>query len=419
MAKRQISVGSTSEVWEIFLQDSGSAVGAGKTGILYNAAGLSCYYKRNKGSASVSVTLADIPTLGTFVSGGFKQVDGTNMPGVYEFHPPDAALASGAQSVTFFFQGASGMAVLPLEVELVAVNLQDGVRFGLTALPNVASGSAGAIPTTGTGANQINVSGGRADADAKYWNGTAVATPDTAGYPKITIKSGTGTGEISLASGRANADVVYWNAAAVATPDTAGYPKVTLKVGTGTGEISLASGRANADVVYWNAAAVATPDAAGYPKVTHKVGTGTGEVDLVSGQVKASLEKILGTALTEGAAGRLTAAFKQFFDLATPTSTMNLITAVTTVTNLTNAATSGDLTATMKASLLTTALTESYAADGSTPTLAQFLYMIWSMLAEKSISTTTLTCKKLDGTTNAMTFTLSDATNPVSITRAT
>ncbi len=33
------------------------------------------------------------------------------------------------------------------------------------------------------------------------WNGTNVATPDTAGYPKITVKSGTGTGEVSLSSG--------------------------------------------------------------------------------------------------------------------------------------------------------------------------------------------------------------------------
>lgn len=38
-------------------------------------------------------------------------------------------------------------------------------------------------------------------ADVRDWIGTAVATPDTAGYPKATIKSGTGTGEISLTSG--------------------------------------------------------------------------------------------------------------------------------------------------------------------------------------------------------------------------
>lgn len=40
------------------------------------------------------------------------------------------------------------------------------------------------------------------DVSVTQWSGTNVATPDTAGYPKVTIKSGTGTGEISLSSGR-------------------------------------------------------------------------------------------------------------------------------------------------------------------------------------------------------------------------
>ncbi len=35
------------------------------------------------------------------------------------------------------------------------------------------------------------------------WNGTAVATPATAGYPAVTVKSGTGTGEVSLSGGKA------------------------------------------------------------------------------------------------------------------------------------------------------------------------------------------------------------------------
>jgi hypothetical protein len=39
------------------------------------------------------------------------------------------------------------------------------------------------------------------DASVTQWLGTAVATPDTAGYPKITIKTGTGTGELSITSG--------------------------------------------------------------------------------------------------------------------------------------------------------------------------------------------------------------------------
>lgn len=38
-------------------------------------------------------------------------------------------------------------------------------------------------------------------ASVTYWSGSAVASPDTAGYPKVTLKSGTGTGEVSLSSG--------------------------------------------------------------------------------------------------------------------------------------------------------------------------------------------------------------------------
>ena len=69
--------------------------------------------------------------------------------------------------------------------------------------------------------------------------------------------------------------------------------------------------------------------------------------------------------------------------------------------------------------IFTRQMTEAYAADGVAPTLAQMQYMLWSALAEFSIATTTITCKKLDGSTTSMTFTLDDATNPTSRTRAT
>lgn len=62
---------------------------------------------------------------------------------------------------------------------------------------------------------------------------------------------------------------------------------------------------------------------------------------------------------------------------------------------------------------------ESYASDGSVPTLSQILYMLWSAIGDFSISGTTITCKKLDGSTTAMTFTLDDGTSPTRRTRAT
>lgn len=63
---------------------------------------------------------------------------------------------------------------------------------------------------------------GDIDVDTTAWNGTAVASPDTAGYPKITIKSGTGTGELNLSSGN------------VALTSTANTAIVTELMGTTT-----------------------------------------------------------------------------------------------------------------------------------------------------------------------------------------
>lgn len=68
-------------------------------------------------------------------------------------------------------------------------------------------------------------------------------------------------------------------------------------------------------------------------------------------------------------------------------------------------------------SLFTTAGTESYAADGSPPTPYQFLCMIWAILAEQNYSGSTLTVKKLDGSTTAMTMTLNAATGATAVTR--
>lgn len=71
------------------------------------------------------------------------------------------------------------------------------------------------------------------------------------------------------------------------------------------------------------------------------------------------------------------------------------------------------------ATILTTAMTEAYATDGSAPTIAQALCLLISALTEFSISGTTITAKKLDGSTTSSTYTLDDATNPTSRTRTT
>ena len=117
MAKFDIPAGTTSNIWLVFGLDSTASDGSGKTGLSHSTSGLTIFYKRNTASADVSVTPAAITTLGTYASGGFREVDATGMPGVYEFHPPDAALAAGAQSAAFLIL-APGMAPLPFEIQI-------------------------------------------------------------------------------------------------------------------------------------------------------------------------------------------------------------------------------------------------------------------------------------------------------------
>ena len=86
---------------------------------------------------------------------------------------------------------------------------------------------------------------------------------------------------------------------------------------------------------------------------------------------------------------------------------------------ITAAKVAADVGAEIAAAVLTTAMTESYNADGSPPTLAQALFVTMQRLTEFAIAGTTITVKKLDGTTTAYTLTLDDDTSPTSSTRAT
>ncbi len=68
--------------------------------------------------------------------------------------------------------------------------------------------------------------------------------------------------------------------------------------------------------------------------------------------------------------------------------------------------------------IMTTQMTESYAADGVSPTPAQALFIIQANLSEFSFSGTTQTVNQLDGSTQAATYTLNSSALPTSKTRA-
>src|SRR3954468_3805617 len=123
-------VGATSQILQVFIADSSSTTGAGLTGLVFNTASLTAYYHRDTDTTATAITLVTM-TVGTFTSSGFKEIDATNMPGWYQFCPPDAAIAASAKSCGFHLKGATNMAPLPLEVQLVAYDPDDTVRLGL------------------------------------------------------------------------------------------------------------------------------------------------------------------------------------------------------------------------------------------------------------------------------------------------
>lgn len=113
-------------------------------------------------------------------------------------------------------------------------------------------------------------------ADVTKWNGTAVASPATAGYPAVTIKSGTGTGELNLSSGEvalsstsraAVADDVWDEAlSGHTTADTAG--KALTDAGSASGNVTQIGGSTTAVTNL-----KADYDGTGYAKPNSTVGT--------------------------------------------------------------------------------------------------------------------------------------------------
>lgn len=95
---------------------------------------------------------------------------------------------------------------------------------------------------------------------------------------------------------------------------------------SGRGQVIDANGLADATVVKFgpsgSGTAVTARDIGA--SVLLSAGTGTGQLDFTSGIVKADLTQILATTLTE-TAGLLAGGFKKFFNVATPTGTLNSI----------------------------------------------------------------------------------------------
>lgn len=209
---QMITKGATSQTVYVEVLDSTSTTGGRKTGLAYNTASLTAYYVRSGGSAT-AITLATLAAANSaWSSGGFKEVDSTNMPGIYRLDLPDAAVASGADSVLVTLKGATGMVQVSLLIPLIAANLQDSVRAGLTALPNAAAEASGGLYTRGSGAGQIKQpANGQIDANVVKVEGTDAtdyfATLDDATLAAIAALNNLSQANIRTALGMSSANL--------------------------------------------------------------------------------------------------------------------------------------------------------------------------------------------------------------------
>lgn len=229
MAKLSIVAGATSQSVNIFVQDSSSTAGAGLSGLAFNTSSLIAYYTfAGANATATAITLATLAAVNSaFSSGGFKEIDATNMKGLYRLDLPNAALATAhGRVVTVQLGGATNMAPVVLEIELTGIDNQDGVRAGMTALPNAAANAAGGLPVSTAGGldlDEMNVDieaiqtstagltftgAGKVDASVRDWVGDTIPARNVTGVPKV--------------------DVVDWLGTAV-TAATAGIPDTNVK----------------------------------------------------------------------------------------------------------------------------------------------------------------------------------------------
>src|SRR3990172_2891935 len=478
-------VGTASEILNIFVQNATVTTGAGLAGII--ASSVSATWCRNDQAAASTVTMTSAASLGTFSSGGWKEVHTSFAIGWYQFGVPNGIFVSGRSALLHMY-GAPSMAPLPIEIELTKTDNQ--TYFSSQSLSSNALVNVNLV----LGSTPITSAAGRFGVNVQQLMGSAPVTSG-AGIQTVNLRDIHGAAAITTAAGIPSTDnrSIHGSATITSSPgiqtinlrDIYGSAVVTSGAGIqtinardvhGSALVTTAAGvvataldwgrtlNANSTQAFSSISFSSVPATVAGVNVTSIMGTspvtsaagiqtvnlrdvhGSATVTTAAGVIATALDwgrtenanstvafssvsfssvpatvagvnvtSVAGTAVVTSAAGVVATDF----DLArilNATSTVSLSgLTVSTVLSPVNASTVGDKTGYRLDATGSAALTEGYAALGATGTLAQLLYEIRALLAEKSISGTTLTAKRLDGSTTAETFTLDDATSPSSI----
>lgn len=176
---------------------------------------------------------------------------------------------------------------------------------------------------------------------AKYLAGTALTGRDIGA--SVLLSTGTGTGQIDFTSGVVKVNVTQLLGTAWLTPGTAGTPDVNVKLWNGLTTVAL-------PLVSTTAGRTLDVSATGEAGLDWaNIGSPTTTVALTGTTIATTQKVDIETIKTNPVVNAGTVTFPTTATLASTTNITGGT--ITTVTNLTNAATSGDLTSTMKTSV--------------------------------------------------------------------
>ena len=324
-------------------------------------AGFTVYRSRNGGAAAAMTT----PTI--------NETDSTNMPGVYELLlDEDMTIDSGNDSEEMAFHiTVAGMAPVTRTIELYRPKITIGNTLGVAADGDISGNVDGSVNSVAT----------QVDADVTAISGDTTAANnlesdyDGTGYNKSTSTIGTCT---------ANTDMRGTDNSLLASSAPANFGDLAITVTTG--QVTVGTNN----------------DKTGYTVSTNNDKTGY-SVDTVNDKTGYSVDTVND---------------KSGYTIS---GTLTTLDALDSAQDAQHAQTQSDIAALNDISvsdILTTQMTESYAADGVAPTIAQAIFLIQQTVGDFSITGTTVTVREINGTTTAATYLLDDDTAPTSRTRA-
>lgn len=207
-----ILIGTTDRTILVFIPDPASTDGSGKTGLAHTDMTVSYTRVETDNDVVVTDVTSSLNALTNLTDShndwGWKEVSSSLAPGLYRLDVADALFASGAWYAVLYVEiTSSAAAATPKAFMLVGYNPLDGVRLGLTALPNAAAAASGGLIINGSNSGTVTLDALTVSGATTLTGNVALAagmtiTQSSSNSPGVSI-TGNGTGAGVLTTGGA------------------------------------------------------------------------------------------------------------------------------------------------------------------------------------------------------------------------